>query len=74
MCRPMPAASEPITFIIPDTTLLGVRAPRPVGGYTETILRVIGVVFGALANADAGPRHGGAVRHDQRLVTRRASQ
>ena len=41
----------PITFAIPDTTLLGVKAPKPVGGYTETILRVIGVVFGALAQA-----------------------
>ena len=29
----------PIDFVIPDTTLLGVSAPRPVGGYTETILR-----------------------------------
>jgi N-methylhydantoinase B len=38
----------PIEFIIPDTTLLGVSPPKPVGGYTETILRVIGVVFGAL--------------------------
>lgn len=41
----------PITFNIPPTTLLGVKAPKPVGGYTETILRVIGVVFGALAQA-----------------------
>jgi N-methylhydantoinase B len=41
----------PITFVIPETTLLGVKAPKPVGGYTETILRVIGVVFGALAQA-----------------------
>jgi N-methylhydantoinase B len=41
----------PIHFIIPETTLLGVKAPKPVGGYTETILRVIGVVFGALASA-----------------------
>ncbi|WP_158818783.1 hydantoinase B/oxoprolinase family protein [Methylocapsa sp. S129] len=39
----------PIEFIIPNTTLLGVSWPKPVGGYTETILRVIGVVFGALA-------------------------
>jgi N-methylhydantoinase B len=51
---------RPITFVIPDDTLLGVRPPKPVGGYTETILRVIGVVFGALAQADparatAGP-------------------
>lgn len=43
---------RPITFIIPETTLLGVKPPKPVGGYTETILRVIGVVFGALAQAD----------------------
>jgi N-methylhydantoinase B len=41
----------PISFVIPDTTLLGAKAPKPVGGYTETILRVIGVVFGALAKA-----------------------
>jgi N-methylhydantoinase B len=42
----------PISFVIPDTTFLGVSAPRPVAGYTETILRMIGVVFGALAKAD----------------------
>src|SRR5215207_3710622 len=41
----------PIEFVIPDTTLLGVSAPRPVGGYTETILRVIDVIFGAFARA-----------------------
>ena len=40
---------EPIVFVIPDTTLLGVSAPRPVAGYTETILRVIDVIFGAFA-------------------------
>jgi len=39
----------PIDFIIPETTLLGVSAPRPVGGYTETILRVIDTIFGAFA-------------------------
>ena len=41
----------PIDFVIPDSTLLGVSAPRPVGGYTETILRVIDVIFGAFAQA-----------------------
>ena len=41
----------PITFVIPETTLLGVSPPKPVGGYTETILRVSGVVFGALGQA-----------------------
>lgn len=50
----------PIAFDIPETTFLGVGPPRPVAGYTETILRMIGVVFGALAKADparatAGP-------------------
>ena len=39
----------PIKFIIPDSTLLAVSAPRPVAGYTETILRVIDVIFGAFA-------------------------
>lgn len=42
---------RPITFVIPDDTILSVTAPKPVGGYTETILRVIDVVFGALAKA-----------------------
>jgi N-methylhydantoinase B len=42
---------NPIRFEIPDTTFLGTGAPRPVAGYTETILRMIGVVFGALAAA-----------------------
>ena len=43
---------NPISFDIPATTFLGVTAPRPVAGYTETILRMIGVIFGALAKAD----------------------
>jgi N-methylhydantoinase B len=41
----------PVDFVIPDSTLLGVSAPKPVGGYTETILRVIDVVFGAFSKA-----------------------
>ena len=43
---------RPISFDISDKSFLGVSAPRPVAGYTETILRMIGVVFGALAKAD----------------------
>jgi N-methylhydantoinase B len=43
---------RPVTCIVPDTIFLGVSAPRPVAGYTETILRMIGVIFGALARAD----------------------
>jgi N-methylhydantoinase B len=46
---------RPITFVIPDGSLLGVKAPKPVAGYTETILRLIGVVFAALA--EANPEH-----------------
>jgi N-methylhydantoinase B len=46
---------RPITFVIPPTTLLAAVAPKPVAGYTETILRLIGVVFGALA--EAHPAH-----------------
>jgi len=42
---------RPIEFVIPETTLLGAKAPRPVAGYTETILRLIGVIFGALGKA-----------------------
>jgi N-methylhydantoinase B len=42
---------RPIRFVIPDTTLLAAGAPRPVAGYTETILRLIGVIFGALGKA-----------------------
>jgi len=40
---------EPIEIIIPEGSLLGVGAPKPVGGYTETILRIIDVMFGAMA-------------------------
>jgi len=43
---------KPIDFVIPDTTLLGAKAPKPMAGYTETILRLIGVMLGALAQAD----------------------
>ena len=35
----------PVTFIIPEDSFLSVKAPKPVGGYTETILRLIDVVF-----------------------------
>jgi N-methylhydantoinase B len=43
---------RPIRFIVPDNTLLAAKAPRPMAGYTETILRLIGVIMGALAKAD----------------------
>ncbi len=40
---------EPIRVIVPDGSLLDARPPRPVGGYTETILRIIDVLFSAFA-------------------------
>ncbi|MBL0934314.1 MAG: hydantoinase B/oxoprolinase family protein [Rhizobiaceae bacterium] len=40
---------EPVDFVIPEDSLLSVVAPKPVGGYTETILRLIDVVFQAIA-------------------------
>ncbi|MBM86414.1 MAG: hydantoin utilization protein B [Rhodospirillaceae bacterium] len=52
--RDVPANSgvlEPIDFVIPAGSILCVEAPKPVGGYTETILRLIDLVFQALAEA-----------------------
>jgi N-methylhydantoinase B len=43
---------RPIRFTITDHSLLAAAPPKPVAGYTETILRLIGVVLGALAKAD----------------------
>ena len=40
---------EPVEFVVPDDSLLAVTAPKPVGGYTETILRLIDVVFLAIS-------------------------
>jgi N-methylhydantoinase B len=40
---------EPVKFVISEASLISVKAPKPVGGYTETILRVIDVIFSAFA-------------------------
>ncbi len=40
---------EPVSFEIGADSLLSVTAPKPVGGYTETIMRLIDVVFQAVA-------------------------
>ena len=40
---------EPIEFRIAEGSLLAATAPKPVGGYTETILRLIDLVFQAIA-------------------------
>lgn len=49
---------DPVTIKIPDASLLNAHAPRPVGGYTETILRVIDVIFVALSKADPNKSNG----------------
>ncbi len=41
---------DPIEIIIPANSLLDAQRPRPVGGYTETILRIIDVLFSAFAH------------------------
>jgi N-methylhydantoinase B len=40
---------EPIEFRIPDGSLLAATAPKPMGGYTETVLRLIDLVFQTVA-------------------------
>lgn len=40
---------EPVEFVIDADSILSVRAPKPTGGYTETIMRLIDVMFQALA-------------------------
>ncbi len=46
---------EPVEFIVPEDSLLSVKAPKPVGGYTETILRLIDVMFQAVAQLAPEP-------------------
>lgn len=41
----------PLDIIIPEDSILSVKAPKPVGGYTETIMRIIDVFFCAIAQA-----------------------
>lgn len=43
---------DAVKFIMPPNSLITAQRPRPVGGYTETILRMIDVIFSAAAKAD----------------------
>jgi N-methylhydantoinase B len=49
---------DPITMIIPEGSILSAKRPRPVGGYTETILRVIDLIFACVAQADPSRSNG----------------
>ena len=42
---------RPVDVRVPEGSLLAAPFPAPVGGYTETILRMIDVVFSAMAQA-----------------------
>lgn len=42
---------RPIEVKVPEGSLLSAEFPAPVGGYTETILRMIDVIFSAAAHA-----------------------
>ncbi|WP_306118933.1 MULTISPECIES: hydantoinase B/oxoprolinase family protein [unclassified Roseitalea] len=42
---------RPIDVSIPDKSLLSAEFPAPTGGYTETILRMIDVIFAAIGKA-----------------------
>ena len=42
---------RPIKVLVPEGSLLSAEFPAPTGGYTETILRMIDVIFSAFAKA-----------------------
>lgn len=42
---------RPVSFEIPDGTILSAQYPTPVGGYLEIVGRVLDIVFGAMAQA-----------------------
>ena len=43
---------DAVDFVLPEGLVISAARPRPVGGYTETILRMIDVIFSATAKAD----------------------
>ena len=43
---------DAVNFVLPEGLVISAARPRPVGGYTETILRMIDVIFSATALAD----------------------
>jgi N-methylhydantoinase B len=43
---------DAIDFVIPDGLVISAARPKPVGGYTETILRMIDVIFSAASQSN----------------------
>jgi N-methylhydantoinase B len=44
---------DAVEIVMPEGLLITAQRPRPVGGYTETILRMIDIIFSAVAQADS---------------------
>ena len=59
---------RPVDVRVPDGSLLSAEFPAPVGGYTETILRMIDVIFFCSLPGSAGSCRGQRLWHDQRPV------
>ena len=51
---------DPVDIILPPASLLDAQRPKPTGGYTETILRIIDVLFCAFARIRPGHAIGNA--------------
>jgi len=51
---------DPVEIIVPAGSLLDAQRPAPVGGYTETILRIIDVLFCAFARIRPDAAYGNA--------------
>jgi N-methylhydantoinase B len=51
---------DPIEITIPKGSLLDAQRPKPTGGYTETILRIIDVLFSLFARIDPHIAYGNA--------------
>lgn len=61
---------DAVDFEIPDRLVISAERPRPMGGYTETILRMIDVIFSAAAQADPARAVAQGLRHHQCAVDR----
>jgi N-methylhydantoinase B len=71
-CPPMPASCAPSTSPSRTPACWPREFPAPTGGYTETILRMIDVIFLRDGAGRAGPGGGQCLWHHQRAVARRA--
>ncbi|MEO9190637.1 MAG: hydantoinase B/oxoprolinase family protein [Acetobacteraceae bacterium] len=51
---------EPVEVIVPSPSILDAERPRPTGGYTETVLRMIDVLFRVFADIRPGAAYANA--------------